>query len=929
MPITRTFLDWSRPALVALCDQLLDRHAKEGTVDLSGWLMVVPGGRAGRRLQELLVTFADDRKLILVPPEVVTIGALPERLYVQQKPFADDLTQILAWNRALREFDRDRLHPFFPNLPEDDNFMAWKPFAELLSNLHRELAADNLDFGDVISKGSQLENFPEAARWNVLREIQENYLVILDGLSVWDKQTARLFAIKYEECETSKNIMLVGTVDMNGTTRQMIDQIQDQVESVIFAPDDLSSRFDEHGCLKPNAWLHVLSEIRDDQIRIVGKPGDQADEVLRALSQLDGKHSGEEIVIGVPDESLVPVIEQRIKSAGLESRYGVGRTVQQSLAAKLLLQLAEWLDEETVVAFQNLLRHPAVERYLQNQAIEKDWLTELDQYRNKHLPVKVSSQWLGKEDDRQTIEDAHAAVSQLVVDWKFQQRLLPDWSAAVVKILTTLFEGIELTAAERKDWSVITEAIQSALQKFADIPERLIPLISGADFLRLLHGEISKTEIPPESSPESLEILGWLELPWDDASALIVTGVNETFVPSSQNGDLFLPNRLRQVLELEDNQRRAARDAYALSVMAACRTDLTLIAGKMSSRNDPLVPSRFLFGDSPELNVQRTLQFFREESVETPVIPGRLKPGKEVADFKPPRLDDFVVPVESMRVTEFRDYIQCPYRYFLKNQLGLKSVIPKGEELDGGAFGSVLHEVLEQFGRDTDLRGETNVEKIRTFLNHSLNGVMEVFYGKDPEPAIRIQKERMRARLQSFAEWQAMWSAEGWRIQHVEEGVTREHESEFDVDGRPILLRGRIDRIDVHQTSGEVMVFDYKTSDTAKTPEKTHYKKNKQEWVDLQLPLYRHLVKSLGIDSEVGLAYINLPKKLDDVKHQQASWDGELLESADETAREIVRAIRDNIFWPPSDDGGLMREFAEICLETTILEEDAEEGFER
>ena len=85
----------------------------------------------------------------------------------------------------------------------------------------------------------------------------------------------------------------------------------------------------------------------------------------------------------------------------------------------------------------------------------------------------------------------------------------------------------------------------------------------------------------------------------------------------------------------------------------------------------------------------------------------------------------------------------------------------------------------------------------------------------------------------------------------------------------------------------------------------------------------------MGIDSEVGLAYINLPKKLDDVKHQQASWDGELLESADETAREIVRAIRDNIFWPPSDDGGLMREFAEICLETTILEEDAEEGFER
>jgi len=929
MPITRTFLDWSRPALVALCDHLLSQHIHAETVDLSNFLMVVAGGRAGRRLQELLVTMADERGLILVPPEVVTLGAVPERLYVQQKPFADDLTQLLAWIRALREFDRDRLHPFFPNLPDDDSFIAWKPFSEILSSLHRELAADNLDFGDVISKGSQLENFPEAARWNVLREIQENYLHILDGLSVWDKQTARLFAIKYQECETSRNIVLVGTVDMNGTTREMIDQVQDQVESIVFAPPDMSQRFDEHGCLKPNAWLHAVSDITDDQIHIVDKPGDQADEVLRALSQLEGQFSGEEIIIGVPDETLVPVIEQRIKSAGLESRYGVGRTVEQSLAAKLLLQLAEWLDEETVVAFQNLLRHPAIELYLQNLEIEKDWLTELDQYRNKHLPIKVSSQWLGKEDQRQTIEDAHSAISQLIGDWKFQQRLLPEWSVPVVHILSTLFDGADFSAAERKDWSVITDSIQTALQKFADVPERLIPLISGADFLRLLHGEISKSEIPPESSPESLEILGWLELPWDDAPALIVTGMNETFVPSSQNGDLFLPNRLRQVLELEDNQRRAARDAYALSIMAACRSHLILIAGQMSSRNDPLVPSRFLFGDSPEINVQRTLQFFGDETIDRPVTPGRLKPGKMTADFKPPRLEEFVSQIESMRVTEFRDYIQCPYRYFLKHRLELKSVIPRGEELDGGAFGSVLHEVLEQFGRDIDLRDETNVEKIGAFLNHSLNGVMEAFYGKDPEPAIRIQKERMRARLQMFAEWQSAWSAEGWRIEHVEEGVTREHESEFEVDGRPILLRGRIDRIDVHQSSGEVMVFDYKTSDTGKTPEKTHYQKKKEEWIDLQLPLYRHLVKSLGINSEVGLAYINLPKKLDDVTHQQASWDAEMLESADESARQIVRAIRDNIFWPPSDDGGLMREFAEICLETTILEEDAEEGFER
>ncbi|MBD3672212.1 MAG: PD-(D/E)XK nuclease family protein [Planctomycetaceae bacterium] len=929
MPITRTFLDWSRPALVALCDYLFDPVAEHGTLDLSDHLMVVPGGRAGRRLQELLVSMADERSIILVPPEIVTLGAVPERLYLQQKPFADDLTQHLAWIRALREFDRDRLQPFFPNLPDDDSFLAWKPFAEILANLHRELAADNLDFGDVISRGSQLDNFPEVARWNILREIQENYLTLLDELNIWDRQTARLFAIKYEECRTDRNIMLVGTVDMNQTTRQMLDQVADDVESIVFAPEKFSPRFDEHGCLKPDAWRYVLSEIKDEQIRIVGKPGDQADEVLRTLGDLNGRYAGEDIVVGVPDESLVPVVEQRLESAGLRSRYGVGRTIKHSLAAKLLLQLADWLDEETVVAFQNLLRHPAVEQYLQREQIDGDWLTELDRYRNKHLPVKLNAHWLGKEEDRQTIEDVHEALSSLLKDWKHQQRLLPEWSPALVQILSKLFDGRELSAAERKDWSLITDAIRSALQKFADLPETLVPAVSGADVLRLLHSEIANTEIPPESHPDAIELLGWLELPWDDAPVLVVTGMNEGFVPSSQNGDLFLPNQLRQILDLEDNQRRAARDAYALSVMAASRAEFTLIAGQMSANNDPLVPSRFLFGDSPELNVSRTLKFFREESTRPSSVPGRLRAGREIAEFSPPRLESYATQLESMRVTEFRDYIQCPYRYFLKHHLRLKSVISSAEELDGGAFGNVLHEVLERFGRHEEIRSQTNPEPIRAFLNHELNHLMEAFYGTDPEPAIRIQTERMRARLSKFAEWQAGWSAEGWRIEHVEEEVRREHEAEFEVDGTPILLRGRIDRIDIHQSSGEVMVFDYKTSDSGKTPEKTHYRKQKGEWIDLQLPLYRHLVKSLGIQADVELAYINLPKKLDDVKHQPANWDADLLASADEKAREIVRAIRENIFWPPSDDGGLMQEFAEICLETTVLEPDDEEGMER
>ena len=47
----------------------------------------------------------------------------------------------------------------------------------------------------------------------------------------------------------------------------------------------------------------------------------------------------------------------------------------------------------------------------------------------------------------------------------------------------------------------------------------------------------------------------------------IVTTFNEGFVPRASTADAFLPNRLRESLGLLHNDRRLARDAYALSLL--------------------------------------------------------------------------------------------------------------------------------------------------------------------------------------------------------------------------------------------------------------------------------------------------------------------------------------------------------------------------
>ena len=46
--------------------------------------------------------------------------------------------------------------------------------------------------------------FREATRWQALAEVQQRYLRTLDGVGLWDLQTARLVAIRNGECTTPK-----------------------------------------------------------------------------------------------------------------------------------------------------------------------------------------------------------------------------------------------------------------------------------------------------------------------------------------------------------------------------------------------------------------------------------------------------------------------------------------------------------------------------------------------------------------------------------------------------------------------------------------------------------------------------------------------------------------------------------------------------
>ncbi|MCC7424676.1 MAG: PD-(D/E)XK nuclease family protein [Planctomycetaceae bacterium] len=942
MPIRREFIDWSKPALREAALFLFRRYRRGPLFDLRNVVVAVPGGRAGRRLLEILVDVADEKSVELVPPEILTTGALPEILYQAKKPFADPLTQNLAWVAALQQTDPQALTQLIPNAPKSRDVLPWLPLGELLSALHRELAADGLDCADVVRLGRTLATFKDSTRWTLLADVQQRYLVRLDALQLWDRQTARLFAIKHRECQSDRDIVLVGTVDMNRTQREMLDQVAERVTALIFAPPSLKDRFDEHGCVIAAAWCEADIPVDPSLVTVADGPGDQADAVVRALAAFGGRYPAEDIVVGVPDERLVTYVEQRLEECELPARYGVGHPVSQSEPFRLLQAIAAWLDSSRYEAFANVYRHPALERWLLGAKVSGDGLTALDEVYSDRLPWEVRSSELRAvieetlrqeanctDDPRRIsleqkrkryefVESLIVKLDELTAPLRSGKKRLSAWGDAIGGLLSTVYGTAPMDTSDPGLRRIVAAcgAIHDVLVEQRHVPDDLAPMVTGGEALRLVLQAAGSGTIPPPAKDAAIELLGWLELPLDDAPALVLTGLNEGIVPSTRNGDLFLPNEMRKHLGLEDNDRRYARDAYALNALSVSREALRIIAGRRTSDNDPLVPSRLLFCCSPEETARRTREWLGERKALSGrlVLPAGLRHGKGTR-FSPPRPQRLGRPIDSMRVTEFKDYLACPYRYYLKHQLNLARQSDASQELDGGQFGSLLHEVLSKFGeeclRDPVFGAATSAGEIGEFLNQRLEDLSGAFYGAEPLPAVRVQIELIRRRLFRFAEWQAAWARQGWRVQYVEHDIPRD-EAALPLATGPMRLRGRIDRIDAR--GEETIVFDYKTGDSGRSPEETHRDKASESWTDLQLPLYRHACRWIKVGKSVQVGYIVLPKSEEKVGEKIAAWTEDMFADATREAMRIAELVRGEQFWPPSESAaGLNEDLAAIC----------------
>ncbi len=928
----RHFLGWNAPILPKAAAWLFDQLAPGFLeADFSTTIVVVPGARSGRLLLGMLVDEAGKRCAALVPPLLVTPGEVIEPLLgVPRSRPAGPIARQLAWLRAISMTSQPELQPLLGAADTRDESVdlgtrASRSLGPFLERTYTELGGHGLRFEDVIEPARELAGSREAARWRTAAQIADRFRSVLMSLSLSDEVHDRIATFEQMTPEHKlrarshiTRAVIVGVPELPGLVRRALLTCGNRHQSIdvlIHAPESFRDTFDDLGCTRSEAWASCTLPIEEDQISFATDLADQAARAFTWLATTAPDAPVDDVVIGLADESLADLISLELRRfSTTHVRSAAGYSAERAEPARVLLLVSKLLERRGFDELMALARHPRVERWLLESSTPQHqrtgwawWLQSLEEYAATQSPGKLHR--LPEPTERvwnDALELVRGGVASLLGDlWNDKEDGaespigLAQLSTAALQMLDRLYGHLPATSSD----PAMARLAESCIALAEDLRTILaVSNESGAELgmerpsvilgWLVAHQASHTIASPPDA--DAIEMVGWLELAHDPSPIAVVIGMNDCCVPGVRDHDSILPTSLRKALRMPTATDRLARDSFLASTIARSRRQTLFIAPRRDEEGLPLIPSRLLLRCANDVLAPRMRRALGRHGDGPSAVTLKRRAPSSLRSQYPLAPIGITPPVSRVPVTAFRDYLASPYLFYLRHVLRLRETSEPTGELDPMAFGILIHSALESFGRSGD-RDSLDPRVIRDCVLDHLSTIAAGRFGPHPSVAIAIQKEHATARLSRWAEVQATRAADGWRIRHSEWARQKEGQAEgpaprIDVPEGSIELRGRIDRIDVHEDSGKIMVLDYKSSDTPGNPGRTHRARD-GTWRDLQLPLYRNLIQPLGFSGEVSLGYFNLPRDLDEVGVSVAPWNEEDLASADETARAVVSHI--------------------------------------
>ncbi len=430
---------------------------------------------------------------------------------------------------------------------------------------------------------------------------------------------------------------------------------------------------------------------------------------------------------------------------------------------------------------------------------------------------------------------------------ELRARLLPEWAdesaAAVHELLDTLASAaeplsslIQTRSAEPDSYFAALEeslsrlgiletlqidaAGQRILQELAglraSLQGRSIKL-SWRDW-RTWCGRALETQNfrPGNTASDQVQLLNMDQSRLLQFDALIIASVDREHFPGHDQASPFFNNTVRAELGLRTwRDTQIQRFHHFRRLLEAAPQILLTLQGEQ--QGELQLPSPWL----------QTLQVFHQlaygndlsnvelralvNEPEAHIEPQDRFPYTGVASMAAPRAPQTLLP-QTLSASRHQRLIDCPYRFFAADCLGLQAAEEISEVLRQKDYGQRIHLALQAFHGDTrrlpgpftrPFNKEHRSEAIALLLD-----ISDAVFAEDVEQNYQHRglQQRWTALIPKYVDWQIQRSTE-WRVKDTELVVNKELADK-------LQIKGRIDRVDQHGT--QHAIIDYKTGSIPK-----------------------------------------------------------------------------------------------------------------
>ncbi len=305
---------------------------------------------------------------------------------------------------------------------------------------------------------------------------------------------------------------------------------------------------------------------------------------------------------------------------------------------------------------------------------------------------------------------------------------------------------------------------------------------------------------------------------------VIIAGADAAHLPGSGRESVFFNQSVRVQLGLPGHraEREIERDDL-ISLLSTCPQVRATWQERKNGEPNPLSPwferleifHVLAYGEGLKADIGFQSSF-------------SLQPSALVA--RPaPVLPPHLVPL-TLSASGYNSLVACPYQFHARHALRLNELDEVSQALEKRDYGEYVHDILHRFHRAHPRLGGHDP----ALLAQALREISDTVFAHAIEASFVSHAWALRweASIPGYILWQLEREQQGWQWQEGELDKTLAIPL---ADGRQLVLRGRLDRVD--RKGAEWAVLDYKTQTPASLKRKLE-----TPGEDVQLPCYALLL---------------------------------------------------------------------------------------